>query len=171
MDNAPPPPLLSPDHLEMMDRGVSVIVSSCNAALRPSIMRAVGSSITPDGRTITVYLSRPKSRQLLQDIAATGRIAVVFSVPSSLFTVQVKATRVDIRNAQPSDEPVLQRYVASMEREVALVGFGTALARTMLAHEIQDVVALTFAPEQAFDQTPGPKAGAALAPQPPEGRP
>ena len=29
----------------MMDKGVSVIVSSCGLALRPSIMRAVGSVI------------------------------------------------------------------------------------------------------------------------------
>lgn len=148
----------------MLDRGVSVIVSSCNASLRPSIMRAVGSAITADGRSITVYMARSQSRQLLQDVAATGRIAVVFSEPSTHLTVQVKASQARIRDAQVSDEAVLQRYLQSMEREIALVGYGPPLVRAMLAHELDDVVAISFEPEQAFDQTPGPKAGAALPP-------
>ena len=33
----------------------------------------------------------------------------------------------------------------------------------MLAHRLDDLVAISFAPEQAFDQTPGPKAGAPLS--------
>ena len=42
--------LLPPDLLAMMDRGVSVIVASRDLALRPSLMRAVGSSIDAAGR-------------------------------------------------------------------------------------------------------------------------
>ena len=154
--------LLPPDLLGMMDRGVSVIVSSCNAALRPSIMRAVCSQLAPGGQTITVYLSRLQSRQLLQDIRDTGRIAVVFSEPASHRTVQVKAGSARIRDAQPSDEPALQRYLASMEKEIRQVGFNPTFTQAMLAGRLPDLVAISFEPEQAFDQTPGPKAGAAL---------
>jgi hypothetical protein len=35
----------------------------------------------------------------------------------------------------------------------------------MLAHTLDDVVAVRFTPEQAFDQTPGPRAGATLGSQ------
>jgi hypothetical protein len=150
------------DLVAMMARGVSVIVASRDAACRPSVMRAVGSQVTPGGDSITVYLARRQSRQLIQDIAATGQIAVVFSEPSTHRALQVKASRVDMRNATPDDAPVLAAYLRSMEREIQQVGFAPLLTRAMLAHTLDDVVAVRFTPEQAFDQTPGPRAGAAL---------
>lgn len=146
----------------MVEKGVSTIVSSCGANLRPSIMRALGSGITPDGERITVYLSRRQSRQVLLDVAATGRIAVVFSEPCSHRTLQVKASHAHIREAQAADEPLLQRYLAAMEQEIALVGFDARFTRAMLALNLDDLVAISFKPEAAFDQTPGPKAGRAL---------
>jgi hypothetical protein len=153
---------LPSDLVAIMARGVSVIVASRDAALRPSLMRAVGSRVEADGRDITLYLSRPQSRQLVQDLAATGHIAVVFSVPSTHRSVQLKASRVEMRNADADDAPVLARYLASMENEVQQVGFAPPLTRAMLAHRLDDVVAVRFTPEQAFDQTPGPRAGTAI---------
>ncbi|MES2936974.1 MAG: hypothetical protein V4864_04785 [Pseudomonadota bacterium] len=158
----PKPPRLPPDTLAAMVRGVSVIVSSRDAALRPSVMRAVGSTVSADGGDITVYLARTQSRQLLQDIAATGHIAVVFSEPSTHRTVQLKATRAQLRNAGPEDLPELARYLASMENEIQRVGHPPPMTRAMLAHRLDDLVAVSFRPEQAFDQTPGPRAGAQL---------
>jgi hypothetical protein len=160
--NPPDSIALPPDWIAMIERGVSTIVSSCSLDMRPSIMRAVGSAIAPDGRSVTVYLSRPQSRQVIQDIASTGRIAAVFSEPASHRTLQLKANRARIRCADARDEPALARYLASMEHEVELVGFSPAFTRAMLACRLEEVVAISFEPAQAFDQTPGPKAGAAL---------
>jgi hypothetical protein len=157
---------LPADLVAMMARGVSVIVASRDAQLRPSLMRAVGSRVEADGREVTVYLSRPQSRQVLQDIAATGQIAVVFSEPSTHRSVQLKASRVEMRAASTQDEPVLAAYLASMEREVQQVGFPPPLTRAMLACRLEEVVALRFTPEQAFEQTPGPRAGTALGAPP-----
>lgn len=153
---------LPPDFVAMMKRGVSVIVGSHDAQLRPSIMRAVGSRIEADGGAITVFLSRPQSRQLLQDLAAGGSIAVVFSEPSTHRTVQLKASRVSQRPAAPEDAAALAGYLASMEIEIQAVGFRPELTRAMLAHRLQEVMAVGFVPEQAFDQTPGPRAGAPI---------
>ena len=153
---------LPADLVAIMARGVSVIVGSRDAKLRPSIMRAVGSRVEANGRDITVYLSRSSSRQLIQDIASTGQLAVVFSEPSTHRTVQLKASRAEIRSAVVADAPVLAAYLKSMEHEIQQVGFAPPLTRAMLAHQLDDVVAVRFTPEQAFDQTPGPRAGAAL---------
>jgi hypothetical protein len=153
---------LPPELLAMMARGVSVIVGSRDAQRKPSLMRAVGSRIEPDGATITVFLARPQSRQLLQDVAATGQVAVVFSEPSTHRTVQLKASRVAQRPADEDDAPALAAYLASMEAEIQAVGFRPELTRAMLAHRLDEVMALSFVPEQAFDQTPGPRAGAAI---------
>jgi hypothetical protein len=148
--------------LAMMVRGVSVIAASHDAQLRPSLMRAVGSAVAADGSDITIYLVREQSRQLLQDVAAGGRLAVVFSEPSTHRSVQLKAARAQLRDATPQDAAVLARYLASMEHEIECVGHSAPFARAMLAHRLEQVVAVRFVPEQAFEQTPGPRAGTKL---------
>ncbi|MDM0045752.1 hypothetical protein QTH91_14780 [Variovorax dokdonensis] len=154
--------LLTPELIAMIDSGVSTIVASRDAALRPSLMRAVGSSITPDGSEITVYLARSQSGQLLQDMAASGRIAVVFSSPSTHRTVQVKARSFTGRAASAEDVPTLERYLQALVVEICSIGHTAQLVRKMLAYRLEDLVAITFAPEEAFNQTPGPMAGSAL---------
>ena len=156
--------LLDADRIAMVAKGVSAIVASCSVALQPSIMRAVGSHISADGRCVTVYLRRSQSRQLLQDIADTGRIAVVFSEPSTHHTLQLKAGQAQQRPATTDDLPVLQAYLRSMEHEVGLVGWGPHYVGAMLAAPLDDVVAVSFIPDAAFDQTPGPRAGSVIAP-------
>jgi len=155
-------PRIPPELLAMMARGVSVIVASRDATLRPSMMRAMGSHVEMQGRRITVFVSRAQSPQLLQDLAAGAPVAAVFSEPATHLCVQVKASRVAMRDAVPGDEPLLARYLASMEREVQRVGFPPHLTRAMLACRVPDLVAIEFEPEQAFDQTPGPRAGKPL---------
>lgn len=162
----PAPNLLTPEQIAMIDKGVSAIVASRDAALRPSLMRAVGSRIAPDGSEVTLWLARGSARQLLLDIAATGRIAVVFSEPATHRTVQLKGSRVRLRDAAEADRPLLARYLASMEHEIALVGHAPHYVRAMLSHRLEETVALSFVPEAAFDQTPGPRAGSALPARP-----
>ena len=78
--------LLPPDMLAFMAKGVSVIVGSRDANLRPSLMRAVGSRVEDGGRVITVYLARRQSRQLLQDLAAyLGRESGVALSPDQVW--------------------------------------------------------------------------------------
>ena len=157
-----PAAAIAPDLLALMVKGVSVIVSACGLDLRPSVMRAMGSAVDADGLTVTVYLSRSQSRELLQDIASTGRLAVVFTQPHSHRAVQLKSGNARIRSADASDAPALARYVASMEEELALIGFGAHYTRTLFSQPLEDMVAVSFEPDEAFDQTPGPKAGAPL---------
>ncbi|MGE8317388.1 MAG: hypothetical protein ACN6O3_01500 [Comamonas sp.] len=158
---APASPL-GPAQIALIARGVSTIVASRDACHRPSLMRAVGSAINPAGDEITAYLGRTAAAQLLADLAATGRVAVVFSQPSTNLALQVKAGRVRLRPAEAGDTPVLQRYLQSMEHELGQLGFGPQQVRTFLAYRLDDLAAVQFTPEQAFDQTPGRAAGSAL---------
>ncbi len=143
----------------MMVRGVSVIVSASDLNLVPSVMRAVGSQIGGSGERITVFLNRSQSAQLLRNVAVTDRLAVVFSQPSTHRTLQLKARGVRIREAALDDEPALDRYLDSMKAELGTIGISPSLVSAMLAHQLDDVVALEFTPDEAFDQTPGPRAG------------
>ena len=65
----------------------------------------------------------------------------------------------DATTSSLAKQAALQRYLRGMEGELTRIGFGAVYARAMLAHRLDDVVAIEFEPELAFDQTPGPKAG------------
>jgi len=158
------PTLLSPAHIALVDSGISAIVASRDAQLRPSLMRAVGTHISPDGQQVSVFLRPSQAGQLLADIAAGGPIAVMFSDPPSNHTLQLKATGARIRPAEPGDQAVLRRYLVAMQHCVGQVGYGPDYVAAMLAAPAQDLVAVEFTPEAAFDQTPGPRAGTPLAP-------
>ncbi|WP_245644815.1 hypothetical protein [Hydrogenophaga flava] len=162
METPGTPPLLPLELLAMMARGVSVIVSSCGPDLTPSLMRAVGSQVGPQGEQVTVFLNRAQSAQLLRDVARTGRVAVVFSEPHSHRTVQLKSNSARLREVTPDDVPALQRYLLAMQGELGRIGFAPDFAAAMLAYRLDDLSAVTFAHEQAFDQTPGPRAGQPL---------
>ncbi|MFZ2825790.1 hypothetical protein [Hydrogenophaga sp.] len=162
MEHPATPPPLNRDLLDMMARGVSVIVSACGHDLTPSVMRALGSQVSASGDFITVYLGQRPSAQLLRDVAASGRMAVVFSEPSTHRTVQLKTHHARMREARPEDATVLQRYRLAMQQELGGLGFGPAFVSAMFAHTLDDVVAVEFTPDEAFDQTPGPRAGQPL---------
>lgn len=146
----------------MVQRGVSAIASACGRDGAPSVMRAVGSWVSDDGAEVLIFLARTQSHQLLQDIADTGRVAVVFCEPMTHRSLQIKSSRVRLRETQAGDEALLARYLASMEHEVGLAGFPPEFTRAMLAHEADDLVALHLWPDEAYDQTPGAGAGARL---------
>jgi len=154
---------LSPEVLAMMDRGVSVQVASRDERLRPSVMRAMGSSVDVARGTVTVFISRRQGGELLRDIDASGRIAVMFSQPSTHRTVQLKATAATTRPAGPQDRAAIDRYVLGVVDDIVSLGYAPELVRAIFAHRLEDLVAVTFAPSEAFDQTPGPRAGEPLA--------
>lgn len=160
MDTPLPP--LKPEFLAMLAKGVSLVLSSTDHRLTPSLMRAVGSRIDDDGRRITAYLGRAQSRQLLADIAASGRLAAVFSQPSTHLTLQFKSRRIRIREPRPDDQPHLERYLRSMEQEIAAVGFAPVYVQALLAHAPHDLVAVEFEPDEVYDQTPGAQARSLL---------
>jgi hypothetical protein len=76
-----------------------------------------------------VSISRTQTRQLMQDMASTGRTAAVFSQPATHRTAQVKSSQAHIHCAETSDEAALMEtpnvaYISQVfyvnERQVAL---------------------------------------------------
>jgi hypothetical protein len=78
----------------------------------------------------------------------------------------LKSRRVRIREARADDHPYPQSYLRSMEQEVAAVGFAPVYARALLAYAPDELVAVEFEPDEAYDQTPGSKAGSPLVSAP-----
>jgi hypothetical protein len=153
---------LGPEQIALMRRRVSVIVGSRDAEQRPHLMRAMGCRLSDDLREVTVFLSASSSRQLLADLRANGLIAVVFAEPSSNLALQLKGRDAAVRPVAPEDHALVQTYVRRFADEIGQLGFAEHVAHTMFTHTPEELVAVHFTPESAFEQTPGPKAGEAL---------
>jgi len=153
-------PSLLADHLDFLKPGLSINVGSCDAGGRPSLCRALGFDLEEASGRITVFLPIPQSGALLRDLTAHGRIAVVFSEPATHRTLQFKG--VDAQVATPG--PAAARRVATcVEAFVGVLeplGYPPHAIRTVLTCDPAQVAAVSFTPIRAFEQTPGPQAGA-----------
>jgi hypothetical protein len=161
--DAAPPPLIGPEQAALIGRRVSIIVGSRDADLRPHVMRAVACRLSEDRRRVTVILPERGSRQVLEDLRANGRIAVVFSEPTTDRTLQVKGDDAVIRPADDEDAARVEQHLRNFVDEIGQLGFGAEVAHTMLGHDAHRV-AVEFTVAAAFEQTPGPAAGEPLAP-------
>lgn len=161
-----PPPMspIGPEQAALIRRRVSIIVASRDAAHRPHVMRAMGCRLSDDLREVTVFLSASSSRQVLDDLRANRLIAVVFSEPSSNLTVQLKGVDADLVPTQPADHDLVRAYIGRFAQEIGELGFPPDLAQVIFRHTPQELVAVRFTPQAAFEQTPGPNAGESLSP-------
>lgn len=155
-------PLLDEAHAAFIQRRVSILVGSCGAEGVPSLARAYGCRVSLDRRAVTVFLAVPQSEDLLRDLRASGVIAVVFSRPSTHETLQFKGSVQRMSPVEADDRPVMRAYGRSFAEEVAPLGFDATFQDAIMAPVEHEAVAVTFVPEAAFVQTPGPSAGQPL---------
>jgi len=142
---------------------VSIMVGSRDARLQPHLVRAVGCRLSDDWRRATLLVPRGGSDELLDDLRDNGRIAVVFSVPSSNRTVQLKGRDATVAECGPDDAGLAERYVQGFVTEIGQLGFPAEVAHTILGRG-DTLMAVHFTIADAFEQTPGPAAGERLAP-------
>lgn len=156
------PMLIGPEQAALMARPVSIIVGSCDAAQRPHVMRAVGSRLSADRRRVSVLMPLDSGAQVLADLRANGRIAVVFTEPSSHLTLQLKGVDAEVLDAcAAEDQALAQRYLQGFTEEIGRMGFGAEVAQTLLARA-RGLATISFSVSEAFEQTPGPAAGQPL---------
>lgn len=145
-----------------LEGGRSLTVASRDAALRPSLAKAVAATVAEDRGSITVLLPRSQSQQLLQDVAACGQIAAVFSQPGSHHTVQLKGSDAHEIVASAEDWMQLERQRSQLVAELAAFGYPVAMLEAFLDCRADDLAAVRFTPLAAYNQTPGPRAGERL---------
>lgn len=143
---------------------VSINVAAAGRDGWPRVCRAQGCTVAHDRRAVTLLLSARRGRELLDALDGGSRIAAVFSRPATHATLQLKAahaTRVVPKAAYRECEA---RYAQAFADELVSLGYGAELGQGLIAMmTASDLVALRFAPDVVFDQTPGPAAGRVLA--------
>jgi hypothetical protein len=163
MTSSPPSPLLDAELAAFMQQdGISLTLGSCGADLRASVGRAAGCKVAPDRGTVHLFVSRVQLAPVLAHVRETGRIAAVFNRPSTHRTLQLKGRDARVEPAARADLPIVARYRDAFAAELAPLGFAPILIHTLVGFPDDEVVMISFTPQEAYSQTPGPNAGRAL---------
>jgi hypothetical protein len=157
-----PPPLLDEATAAFIQSSVSINASSRTAENVPVTARGAGCRVSKDRRTVTLLFSAPGSEALLESVRVTGQIATVFSRPSTHQTIQLKGKDAVAVPLPRGHIALAQRHREALIAEVTPLGFPEAVTRALLWFDPSDLTAVTFAPTEAFHQTPGPRAGEPL---------
>jgi hypothetical protein len=154
-------PVLPADLAEFFESGVSILVATRDAQLRPTCARGAGARVRAPERIVTIYLPEAVAAPTVANVGANGRIAVTFSRPLTHYSIQIKGTCHGSRPGTEEDRSVQLRYRAAYAEQLQAVGLPRA-ATARLAW--WPSVALDVAVHDLFVQTPGPNAGRRLAP-------
>ena len=157
------PSPLDADHAAFIQRGVSVIVASRNADLVADVVRGCGCRVSRDRRQVTVLVEPSRAGTLLEDIAANGMVAAVFSQPSTHRTIQLKGSDARLVKVTPADRSVAARHLEAWTLDLCSIGYATEFAGAVRGRA-EHLAAIRFTPSAAYQQTPGPAAGQRLAP-------
>lgn len=155
--------MLDSDNAAFILTGVSISLAACGSDGLPSMSRGLGCKLIEGGRQVGIFINSAQSADLLDHIRASGRVANVFSLPSSNRTLQLKGVDARILPFAADDLPIIAAHVADFVREVLPLGMTEAVVRAVFACEAADLVTVVYSPSAAFTQTPGPKAGEPLA--------
>lgn len=152
---------LGADQAALLTRPVSVIAASCDAQLHPHLMRALGCRLSQDRRQVTVLLPLQRAAQVLDDLRANGRIAVVFSEPTTNLSLQLKGDDAQVLPVDEADCALAATHLERFTVEIGELGFQPLVAQTVLDAE-DGIAAVRFTVSEVYEQTPGTRAGARL---------
>lgn len=142
--------------VEHLYSGVSHRLGSSHADGRPEIIRGVAGRMRPDGE-IEVLLCPQYGAQLLEAVAATGRLSLVLSSPGALRTLHLKGRDANRFVPDPGWRPDYERCRDRYADQVAALGFDRErVIRIYFATPFEHLAGLRFTPFGAWDQTPGP---------------
>jgi len=142
--------------------GVSITAASRDRQNVPRIGRCLGCRVTADRNRVTVFVASSQYAAFFDAIAASRAVAVVFSLPSTHRTLQLKGGDAMVEPLASGDAEILARHVDDFVDELGRLGYSREVVRAYHWCDVAEVRAVGFTPTAAFEQTPGPGAGAPL---------
>jgi hypothetical protein len=142
---------------------MSISIATRDAQLLPSVGKALGCTVSADRRWVTVMIDAQRSAQVVADITAGSPVAVVFSLPATHRTVQIKGERGALAAASPTQQVRARMHFDAIVEHLAGLGYAEPALRAMFSYDPQALLSLHFAPTAVFAQTPGPRAGERIA--------
>lgn len=158
------PLTLTPDQAAFLQGPLSMNVGAVGRDGWPCVCRAQGVVLARNRRALTVLLSAARGRAVLEALDTGSAITLVVSRPATHATLQLKAAHATRVGVNAAHRAASARCVAAFAGELETLGYTVGTGASLAAIlPTDDLVALRFAPDIVFDQTPGPDAGRVLA--------
>ena len=145
---------------EFLESGVSILVATRDARLRPATLRAMGARVQREASLMTVYIPESTGGQTLANLKDNGQLAATFSRAIDHRTIQVKGRCKDIRRSNAQDREVQERYRRLFLEALEILGLPRVRTERVV---YWPSFAVDVAVAELFEQTPGPQAGSRLA--------
>lgn len=149
----------------ILEGPVSVLVGTRDSRLVPEITRAWGPRVSHDCRRLSVCVPIATSRKTLDNLEANGEIAVTVSLPTNYETFQLKGRHATAAEPDGADLAAVERHRDAFAKVNESLGHSRQRVEAFWRAEMETsavLVKISLAPEQIFDQTPGPGAGRSL---------
>lgn len=127
---------------------------------RPIAGKGVGCVF--DGRCFRITARKPANDKLIEAVFRGSPIAATFSQPTTHGSIQYKARSGRLEDPDKDDYLAAQRQRAKFSAELIASAYSPEFAERYTAFAPHELVVISFSPEETFDQTPGPAAGARL---------
>jgi hypothetical protein len=144
---------------EFLESGVGVYVGATGPECGPRVTRGWGPRVLDDRRTMEVFVDSPGGSDVAAAVQADGRVAVVTAAATTYRSIQLKGRCLEVGDPGLGDADWVQRHRDMYAAATALVGQPPPVTRNLWT---RGVTRIRFVVEEAFDQTPGPRAGAKL---------
>lgn len=150
----------------LIEHGNAGLAGLCDEQLKPFGSRVCGWVVGADGRTLTAFLPDVELERVLAALTGNGQVAITVEEFPLHETYQVKGRYVSHRPIRPDEIEIVdrtrERFATSVRSLVAdeepINQLRASVPAASLAVDI-DVL-------EVFVQTPGPGAGARIAPPP-----
>jgi hypothetical protein len=156
----PGEPLISVELAAFIESGISVLVGSRDARLRPDCLRAAGAYAGAALSELTIFLPAATSARTLANLRDNGRIAVTVTRAVDHRSLQLKGPVLEIRESTEAERELIVRYLEALALDWGFVGVPR---KATLALNYWPSYTVRLAVESLFEQTPGPEAGARIS--------
>jgi hypothetical protein len=147
------------DIADLVRQGVAVIVATRDGELRPELSRAWGPALSEDGERLTVCVEAAPESAMARNLKSGSPAAATLARLTSHTTVQLKGAVVEVARPTPDRLDAVTQHVEGFVAETAVIGVPEPLARGLVG---PDLLTVTIAVDERFEETPGPGAGREL---------
>jgi hypothetical protein len=144
---------------ELLLAGTAVIVATRDRRMRPALARGWGLRMDEDGGRLTVCVGLVPGSPVRANLADNAEIAINCTRPSTYRAAQVKGTAAILGPPAEAQLAAVEAHRAAFTEEVMQLGLPPDAGELLMEDEL---LAVAVTPREAFDQTPGPRAGARL---------
>ncbi len=162
-ERAPDPGDIIRSHAAFIESDVVIALSTRDALLRSRIAMGRGCRTSLSRRRVHVLIGRAQSAPFIAALEQSREVAVVFGRPIDHRAIQLKGRDAVISAPARGDPKFAARYREQLADHFVPLGFPREHTYTYLGPSDEALVVVSFTPTAAYDQTPGPHAGEALA--------